>query len=337
MSTSVWGSTETQYFYEITPDRVFKAVERVGFECTGYCTALNSFENRVYEIEIEVDRKLIKSPSERFRIVKFYRPGRWNREQILEEHLFLKECVESEIPVIAPLEFKNGGTLESMDGTGIFFTVFPKVGGRSPDELTDEQLERIGRLLARIHNVGANHPSQHRITLSVESHALEPLDFLLKNNFVPEGHRTSFETLVKSIAEKTRPLLEKATFQRVHGDCHYGNLLWNPQGPFFLDFDDMICAPCIQDLWLVVRGRDEEAKRQFEVLLQAYEQMRKFDRSTLALIEPLRSLRMIHFMGWVARRWSDPAFPRAFPDFGTPKYWDEKIQDLKEQVGFFSN
>lgn len=330
---SVWGSSETKYFYELTPERILQAVESLGLRCTGRCLALNSFENRVYEVEIDIeDEKKIKSPSERFRIVKFYRPGRWTAEQIKEEHQFLLDLVELEIPVVAPLVFENGETLLKIPDCNIYCAVFPKVGGRSPDELNAEQLPLVGRLLARMHNAGATRKAEHRIRLSAENYGRASLKFLQDSKTLPRDIAATYTDLVNQICDLTEPLLLKADLQRIHGDCHFGNLLWGKDGPFWVDFDDMLNGPCIQDLWLIIPGRDEYAKQQLSILLEAYEQMRKFDYQSLNLIEPLRALRMIHFSGWIAKRWEDPAFPRAFVDFGTERYWAEQISQLQEQL-----
>lgn len=325
--TSAWGESSTRFFFELTPDRVLSAVETSGIRCTGRCMALGSFENRVYEVEIETDVP-VRSVSDRFRVVKFYRPGRWTREQILEEHEFLLELAASEIPVIAPLRFDDGSTLHQDRATGIWYALFPRVGGRSPDEFNDEQLERVGRLLARIHNVGAIHPAAHRIRLDPDSYGTSNLRHLVDSGNLPEDLRGRYQGIVERIVERVRPWFERAAYQRVHGDCHLGNLLWNDQGPFFLDFDDMVMGPCVQDVWLLVPGNDVEAIRQRAVLIGAYEQMRSFDRESLRLVEPLRALRLVHFSAWISRRWEDPAFPGAFPHFNSYKYWSEQTEEL---------
>jgi len=326
-SVSPWGEKSTQFFFELTPDRVLDAVESAGFICTGRCFALNSFENRVYDIELDEE-----DPSGRRNLVaKFYRPGRWSREQILEEHGFLLELLESEIPVVAPLMFPGGETLQKTP-EGIFFGLFPRVGGRCPDELEGERLEQVGRLLARIHNVGAVKEAPHRVQLGPHSYGQSNLAYLLEHRVIPMEWEDRYRNAASRLFEISEPKFQKAEVQRIHGDCHFGNLLWNEQGPFFLDFDDMVRGPCVQDIWLLVPGRDPENFARRERLLQAYEQMREFDRTTLGLVEALRALRFIHFTAWISRRWSDPVFPKAFPHFGTPKYWQEQVHDLEVQV-----
>lgn len=334
-SGSGWGGAETKYFFELTPDRVLDAVETAGFACTGRCAALNSFENRVYDVELEEQEGV--DPAARRRVVKFYRPGRWTQEQILEEHQFIADLVEAEVPAIAPLRFPDGETLKQT-ATGIWYTVFPKVGGRAPDELTSAQLQWIGRLLGRIHNVGASRAAPHRVQLSPRTYGLSNLEYLLSGKWIPMEFQTRYEAVVREICELTQPLFDRAAMHRVHGDCHLGNLLWGYSNgqphPFFLDFDDMVNGPAVQDLWLLLPGRPDagEIRAQLEDLLEGYEEMRTFDRNTLKLIEPLRALRFVHYTAWIARRWEDPAFPQAFPQFGTHRYWSDETEDLEKQL-----
>jgi len=330
--TSAFGNEATKYFYELTPERVLSAVEELGVSCTGRVLTLNSMENRVYEVEIELDDPDPKNPSEKFRIVKFYRPGRWSKEQILEEHEFLADLKEHEIPVVAPLLFPDNSTVRTLADLNIIFSVFPKVGGRNPDEFTDEQTLQIGRLMGRMHAVGKAKKASNRITLSPQTYGLNNLEFLLNSNFIPNSIIKPYQDVVKQICDLSTPLFESATNQRVHGDCHMGNLLWGREGPFWVDFDDMVTGPQMQDLWLIVPGRDSEAKEKFEILLEGYEQMCHFDRRTLKLKEPLRALRFIHFSAWIGKRWEDPAFKRTFISYGTDPYWQEQLGDLKDQL-----
>ncbi len=332
MTISAWGDKETKYFYELTPERILDAVEAFGFRATGRCMPLNSMENRVYEVEIELEEGVtVKSPSERFRIVKFYRPGRWSKEQILEEHKFLLDLVEYEIPAVAPLQI-NGETLLTIPEIQIFAAVFPKIGGRSPDELDDQQMARVGRLLARMHGVGSAGTAPHRLEINTDTYGLANLEYLLSNSHLPQDVSATYSQVVREICALSEPLFRNATNHRIHGDCHLGNLLWNDEGPFWVDFDDMLRGPAVQDLWLIIPGRDEYAIRKRDILVNAYEEMRSFDRSALQLIEPLRALRFIHFSGWIARRWDDPAFKQAFSHFGTGRYWQDQVQDLREQL-----
>ncbi len=331
MTNFAWGNTETEFFLELTPDKILNAVESAGFICTGRTLQLNSMENRVYEVEIEVTGE-VKSVSERYKIVKFYRPGRWSKEQISEEHQFLLDLIDYDIPVIAPIKFPDGDTINKLPEIDLFFSIFPKAGGRIPDELNDDQLIRVGRLLARLHNVGATKQAEHRISLDTETYGFNNLDYLLDADVLPDVIRDSYTDIVESICNITCPWFDEADVQRIHGDCHLGNLIWSDSGLLLVDFDDMVTGPCVQDIWLLVPGRDDYAKEKLSIILKGYEEMRNFDRSTLRLIEPLRALRMVHFNAWISKRWQDQAFPRAFPEFGTEKYWQEQHQALHEQL-----
>ncbi len=331
------------FFFDLTPERVLAAVESSGLMCTGRCITLNSFENRVYDVELESEtfpeelegQSRDGQSSASFlkldrRIVKFYRPGRWTEAQILEEHQFLKDLNEQEIPAIAPLTFSDGRTLHQIPDAEIYYAIFPKVGGRAPDEMTDDQLRRVGRLLARIHAVGSTRVAEHRLDLTPDLYGRNNLDFLLKGRFISMEFESRYQLVVESICERVESWFSQAAYQRVHGDCHLGNLLWNPSGPFFLDFDDMVNAPPVQDLWLLVPGRDPESFCQRDVFLEGYEEFRTFDRASLRLIEPLRALRIINYTAWIARRWDDPVFPRVFPDFGSHQYWSKELENLEE-------
>lgn len=330
---SSWGTEQTQFFFELTPDVILDAAELIGVRCTGRCLPLNSMENRVYDLEIEWPHpQPPKSPSELSRIAKFYRPGRWTREQILEEHRFLLDLHELDIPAVRPEKDPRGETLHEIPEIGIYYAVFPKIGGRNPDELSGDQLRSVGRLLARVHNAGATRPAAHRIRLDHETYGWSNLDYLLEAEILPEELEDSYADLVEEICELSAPWFEESAVQRIHGDCHLGNLLWQDQGPCWVDFDDMANGPCVQDLWLLVPGRDEDSREQFNIMLQAYEDLREFDRRSLRLIEPLRALRYVHFSAWIAKRWEDPAFPRRFDFFGTKNYWQQQIGDLGESL-----
>ena len=329
---SVWGDAHTRYFYELTPDRILDAVEgSTGCRCTGRALALNSMENRVYELEIELDTPP-STPSERFLIAKFYRPGRWSEAQIREEHAFLLELAELEIPVVAPNRFVDGDTLHKMKDADLWYAVFPKIGGRSPDELGDDQLAQVGRLLARIHNVGASKRAEHRMALTPETYGLANLKHLLDAKILPPNIASTYAATVEQICSLSAPWFAAATHHRIHGDCHMGNLLMAREQLFFVDFDDMVTGPAMQDLWLLIPGRDHYAQRQLSIMIEAYSSMRTFDHQSLRLIEPLRALRFVHFSAWIGRRWQDPAFPRAFPQFGSQSYWEEQLRDLQEQL-----
>lgn len=327
-------TSQTEFFYSLQPHRILDAIERYGFRCTGRAFPLNSMENRVYEIEIEVDEKTIKSPSERFLVAKFYRPGRWTREQIFEEHQFLLDCCSRDVPVVAPLQDPEGQTLHEMAEEKIWFAIFPKQGGRIEQELDDEQLARMGRLIGRLHGIGGIREAVHRIHLNPRTYGSQNLDFLQNAEIIPGDYEEPYMRYARMICEASLPLFEDLKVQRIHGDCHAGNVLWGSQGPTLVDFDDMVTGPPVQDVWLVISGRDADSHARQEILLEGYEQMRSFDRRTLRLIEPLRALRIIHFAAWIARRWDDPAFKAFFPHFGTDQYWREQVEILAEQWGY---
>ncbi|MFW6181021.1 MAG: serine/threonine protein kinase [Spirochaetota bacterium] len=309
------------FFYDLTPDVVLKALEQAGFQPTGHCMALNSYENRVYDLKLEGGSHVV---------AKFYRPGRWSREQILEEHAFLHDLREDEMPVCAPLRLPEGSTLREIEG--ISYAVWPRTGGRQSDELSDGQLQVLGRLLARIHNVGAVRKAEHRIDLTGETYGLQPLAFLEENDLLPPRCRARYRDAVHEVVRVYEDLRKDVPFHRIHGDCHLGNLLHGSEGWFFLDFDDFLTGPAVQDVWMLVPARDREGLRQREVFLDAYRLFRDFESSWLRLVEPLRALRFIRYAAWIARRWEDPAFPAAFPYFGTVEYWEEETADLEDQV-----
>jgi Ser/Thr protein kinase RdoA (MazF antagonist) len=334
MSQYVWGDEQTQYFYQLTPDHVLNAAESLGYQTTGRVLTLNSMENRVYEVEIDLDSPS-DNPSDSFIIFKFYRPGRWNQNQIQDEHDFLWDLKDHELPVIAPLKYAGQTLFQSEDK--LWYAAFPKQGGRAADEWTDSLLEQMGRLLARLHNVGKVKDAQHRIKLDVESYGIKNLEYLLNHDIIPPEYRQSYETLAKQIFTLSTPLFDNAVFQRTHGDCHHGNTLLGKEGPYLIDFDDMVMAPKVQDIWMVTPGRDQYSMQQRKVLLDAYQGMADFDMRELKLIESLRSLRMIHFTAWIAHRHADQAFQRAFPNFGTAQYWEKELFDLREQIGFIQD
>jgi Ser/Thr protein kinase RdoA (MazF antagonist) len=304
-------------FFALTPDRVLDAVEVGGLRCTGRCLPLRAFENRVYEVELEDEQRLV---------VKFYRPGRWSRETILDEHRFLAELAEAEVPAVAPIDLGTGTTLSEIEG--IYYAAFPKVRGRSLDELDAEHRRHIGRTLGRLHAVGAARPAPHRPRVDVEHYIHEPLKILLAGDFIAGTLAPRYRDVALRIADAAARPLAGVRPQRIHGDLHWGNILWTRDGPILVDFDDSAMGPPVQDLWLLARGEGEEARQAREDLLQGYEVFREFDRSTLALVEPLRAMRIIHMSGWIASRWDDPSFPHAFPNFKDVRYWMQEYEAL---------
>lgn len=308
-------------FLGLTYDWVLRAVEAAGFEPTGHIMALHCLENRVYDLKLEDDRHVV---------AKFYRPGRWSLDTIRDEHRFLLDLQEAEFPVCAPLAFEDGSTLHTVEG--IHYAVWPRTGGRSPEELDDDQLEVLGRLLARLHNVGAAGEAPHRPRLEVERYIDEPLDVLESGPFLPPNWEDRYRDAAERIAEVYEELARDVPVHRIHGDCHHGNLLHGREGWFFLDFDDMVIGPAVQDVWLLVPDRDVEGERQRDVFLEGYRQFRDFEPRWLRLVEPLRGLRYVYYAAWVARRWNDPAFPQSFPHFNTEAYWERETIDLEEQA-----
>ncbi|MDR1146448.1 MAG: serine/threonine protein kinase [Verrucomicrobiales bacterium] len=329
-SSFAWGAAETQFFFALTPEHILRAVESFGARCTGRCLTLNSMENRVFEVEVEGTDGDSAAWSPTRRVIKFYRPGRWSREQILDEHRFLADLDEAGLTVVAPLRDADGATLRVTGRAGIYYALFPRVAGRNADEFTDEQLKQIGRLLARLHNTAAVRPHAGRLTLSAATYGMENLEYLYDSGTLPDDIADDYADIVEDICAWTAPLLAAARGQRIHGDCHLGNVLWRADLPFLVDFDDTVSGPCVQDIWLLVPGRDRDADRQRRMLLEAYESLRAFDRAELALTEPLRALRYVHFSAWTAKRWRDPAFPRAFPHFTDRNYWRDQLLDLRE-------
>lgn len=324
-------------FIALSPERILTAVEALGVRCTGRCLQLNSMENRVFEVEIEVSAdESTGNPRERFRVVKFYRPGRWSQAQILEEHRYLTELSGAEVPVVAPCQFRDGTTLHQEPTSKIWYTVFPKQGGRNPGEITEEFAPQIGRALARMHAIGSGSDAPNRLRLTPDEYGRSNLQFLLAQKLIHPKVEAIYAKAVEQLCTIIEPLFRDLRLQRIHGDCHMGNLLW-ADGPWFVDFDDMVVGPCVQDFWLLLSGRDDYAKEQLRRILDSYQQLRPFDWSTLRLIEPLRALRYIHYSAWIARRWQDPTFPRAFPEFGTEQYWNGAARDLFEQLNFIGD
>jgi Ser/Thr protein kinase RdoA (MazF antagonist) len=310
-------------YQKLTPDLVLDALESAGLRGDGRLLALNSFENRVYQLGME-DRPPV--------VAKFYRPERWTDDAILEEHAFIAELAAREIPAVPPLRL-NGATLHHH--AGFRFAVFPRQGGRPPELDRPGVLEWLGRFLGRIHAVGGVAPFRHRPALDIASFGEEPRDWLLAHDFVPPELREVWAGVVDQALTGIRHCFDRAGAVRtirLHGDCHMGNVLWTDAGPHFVDFDDARMGPAVQDVWMLLSGEREERIRQLHDILAGYEDFAEFDTGELHLVEALRTLRLIHYSAWIARRWSDPAFPLAFPWFDTPRYWEERILELREQI-----
>jgi len=307
----------------LTPDVVLDAIESAGLRCDGRQLALNSYENRVYQVGIEDGAPVV---------AKFYRPGRWSDAQILEEHAFVRELAGREIPVVAPLEFGSRTLLEF----GAYrFAVYPKRGGRAPELEDRKTLEWIGRFVGRIHAVGALRPFVARPALDIESFGLEPRDWLLGHGFIPPDLLEAWKSVAGLALEGVRRCYQRAgdvATLRLHGDCHAGNMLWTDDGPHFVDFDDSRSGPAVQDLWMLLPGERAAMAASLADVLTGYESFRELDHRELHLIEALRTLRLLHYSAWIARRWDDPAFPAAFSWFNTQRYWQDRILELREQV-----
>lgn len=310
-------------FLSLTPERVLDAVEAAGLRCNPVCYPLNSFENRVYEVELE-DRTRI--------IAKFYRPGRWSAEQILEEHRFIQDLEAEEVPVCPVRPFPDGSTLHRQDG--IYYSLAERRGGRAPDELTDAGAERLGMLVGRMHNVAVRRDAPHRWSMDADTFIRRNLAWLREHDTVPRHLAQRYHDVAGEIADRTDRLFAEVgpDLHRVHGDLHLGNVLDRGGQLNVLDFDDMVTGPAVQDVWLALPGRDDHARRQREIFLEAYERFRLFDRRQLRLMEALRALRLVHFATWLARRWHDPIFPATWSQFGTDAYWEGELEALGEQL-----
>jgi Ser/Thr protein kinase RdoA (MazF antagonist) len=315
-------------FAGLTPDVVLDALDSVGLRGDGRMLALNSYENRVYQVAIAEGPPFV---------AKFYRPGRWTDAQILEEHGFVHELAAEEIPVVEPLAFPGSGTLLTF--AGFRFAVYANCGGRAPELEDRATRERLGRFIGRIHAVGARTRFAHRPALDVASFGDEPRDWLLAHGFIPPDLAAAYRSVAAMALEGVRQCFARAgdvRGLRLHGDCHAGNVLWLPEGPLagphFVDFDDSRMGPAVQDLWMLLSGNRAEMTRALTDLLAGYEDFQTFDRRELHLIEALRTLRLIHYAAWLARRWDDPAFPAAFPWFNTQRYWQDRILELREQI-----
>jgi Ser/Thr protein kinase RdoA (MazF antagonist) len=307
----------------LSPDCVLDALDSIGLRGDGRLLALNSYENRVYQVGIEDDQPLV---------AKFYRPGRWSDAAILEEHAFTEELLAAEIPAVPALALQ-GSTLHHYQG--FRFAVFERHGGRAPELDDPAVLEWTGRYIGRIHTVGAAKAFQHRPALDIASFGTEPCHFLQTNGFIPPDLKDAYAAISKQALDGVQRSFERAgelPQLRLHGDCHGGNVLWTGSGPHFVDFDDSRMGPAIQDLWMMLSGERAEQVRQMSDILAGYEDFCDFNPRQMHLVEALRTLRLIHYSAWLARRWDDPAFPAAFPWFNTQRYWQDRVLELREQV-----
>jgi len=310
-------------FQLLTPDFIMDAVESQGFRCDCRIFALNSYENRVCQVGIEDDAPLI---------AKFYRPGRWSDAQLIEEHAFCFELVAAELPVVAPLRNPDGDSLFCYEG--FRFALYPRQGGHAPEFDNLDNLLILGRTLGRLHSVGAVRPFIHRPHLDSSDFGRASVT-LLRDNFVPSDFQASYTAVTDRLLAGIDAALQEAgplRTIRTHGDCHPGNILWRDGAPHFVDFDDARTAPAVQDLWMMLSGDRPRRLQQLHELIDGYSEFADFDPRELRLIEPLRALRILHHSAWLARRWADPLFPVTFPWFNTPRYWNEHILELREQL-----
>ena len=311
-------SPDTHPYSRLTPDVVLDGVAAAGLRPDGRMLTLNSYENRVYQVWLE-DETVV--------VAKFYRPGRWSEAQIDEEHGFAAELAGRDIPVVAPLH--------SLQHADFRIAIYPRRGGRTP-ELDDQRtLEWIGRFIGRIHAVGASHPFRTRETLSPKTFGHAARAFLLSSHFIPPDLLDAWQAVTQQALDQVERSFERAgsvRHIRLHGDCHAGNILWTDAGPHFVDLDDARMGPALQDLWMLLSGDRAWMTRQLLDVLAGYEQFAELDRRELHLLEALRTLRLIHYSAWIARRWDDPAFPAAFPWFNTQRYWQDRILELREQI-----
>lgn len=316
-------------YSSLSPDRVLDAIESRGFMSNASLLALNSYENRVFQVGLEEAHGALG----KFLIAKFYRPERWSDQQILEEHGFSFELQAQEIPVIAPLKV-DGESLFEFEG--FRFALFPRQGGYAPEPGQLDQLERLGALLGRIHQCGAAKSFEHRDSLSIERNLLEPKRFLIDEQFIPEHLVDNYESIFSQLQEKIlkqTQSFEHCRFIRCHGDWHLGNILWRDEsGGHIVDLDDCINAPSMQDVWMMLSGDPQSQAIQLQAIIKGYEQFCTFERSQLKLIESLRSIRIVYYSYWLARRWQDPAFPKNFPWFNTSSYWQQHMRELQEQI-----
>jgi Ser/Thr protein kinase RdoA (MazF antagonist) len=310
-------------FDTLTPGFIMDAVESRGFRCDCRTLALNSYENRVYQVGIEEGAPLI---------AKFYRPDRWSDAQILEEHRFCLELAEHELPVVAPWVGADGDTLFQHEG--FRFALYPRQGGHAPEFDNLDNLEILGRMLGRIHRIGAVRPFVHRPAITIDTFGREGYD-LIRERFIPDEYRESYTAVVDRLLQRIETVFAETgpvRSIRCHGDCHSGNILWRDDAPHFVDFDDARTAPAVQDLWMMLSGDSCRRTAQLSALMEGYTEFCDFDPRELRLMEALRGLRMLHYSAWLAARWEDPMFPRTFPWFNSVRYWGEQILALREQL-----
>lgn len=334
-SQGLWGE-ETKHFHLLTPDHVMQAAEAYGKRLTGRVMALNSLENRVYDVELASQVDFGKGFSTSNVILKFYRPGRWSLQQIQEEHRFLSTLTEFEVPVVAPIEF-NDKTVHLHEDTNLWFALFPKVQGRLKDELLKEEIEQVGRLIGRIHNIGSMASFTHRLSLNPKTFIGANKEQLIKVNPVEHLSFQHYLKLLEQLEAIVTPLFSGLETQRLHGDFHRGNIVWTSAGPIAVDFDDCLTGPVEQDLWLLFPGKDHYSVEDRDRFIASYKEMTRKTHLNMNLTEALRAMRMVHFNAWIAKRWDDHSFQRVFPQFTSANYWDQELIDLRVQIGILND
>jgi len=338
MSTqNPWGES-TEFFYKLTPDVIDEVVRSFGLRPLGRVVQLNSLENRVYEVEVSKYTNTFEGPQNLNAVViKFYRPGRWSEATIKEEHRFLFEMQEYEIPLITPLDI-NGVSVFTHPESNLIYTVFPKVMGRLKDELKADEAQQIGRLIGRLHNIGKLSDFTSRVKFNTTDWLLSGLADIETKEFISQDIKKSYSYLVELIHKSITPYIERLPVQRIHGDFHRGNILWGDKGAFITDLDDCVMGPREQDLWLLFPGRDEWSQEMQKHFPNGYHEMSREPISLTPFItEALRSMRMIHFNGWITKRWDDPIFPHTFNLFATQNYWEQQIIDLKQHLALLQD
>ncbi len=310
-------------FSVLSPDKIIQAIESIGLISDQRILALNSYENRVYQIGIEDEIPII---------AKFYRPERWSDEMILEEHQFTLQLHENDIPVLAPI-IKNESSLFVYENYR--FAIYPRFGGYAPELDNARHLEQLGMILARLHNIAAIDNFKTRSDISISAFVEKPAAYLLKNQFIPMELKVSYESTIEQVLIKIKECFDRTGNYkklRLHGDCHHGNVLCRDDKFYLVDFDDTRTGPAVQDIWMFLSGNREYMQKGLYDFLVGYTQFRDFDPIELNLIEALRTMRLIHYSAWLAKRWEDPAFPIAFPFFNAQRYWEEQILNLREQI-----
>ena len=317
------SSSDPHPFSSLEPNFILQAIESGGYVCDGRVLTLNSYENRVFQIGIEDGDPII---------AKFYRPNRWTTKQIQEEHDFCFELADAELPVVAPLRNAEGKTIFNFDE--FRFSLFPRKGGRAPELDNQDNLYVLGRFLGRMHLIGASEQFKFRPAIDSKTYGHESVNYI-SEYFIPAELKQAYQSLTKDLLQRIDSIIsevDSVQIIRVHGDCHIGNMLWRDNAPHFIDFDDCRMAPAVQDIWMLLSGSRDEQRSQLIDILDGYNEFGEFNMSELSLIAVMRTLRMLYFSAWLARRWDDPAFPHGFPWFNTPQYWESHVLSLREQL-----